>query len=288
LNDNRLFNCNPADANRWRPIIKTLHDSDKTTLPELLGKLTNAPSANIFTNREYEMLLRSLNLRRLSYVLFTGEKNHFLTQLPTIQEKLVDIFRTVSSPIVQGEVFLCIRVLLCRLSPNNLTSFWPVILTEMYRIFEQAMTNLPADGSEDLQLILSACKCLDTLLVLQTEEFQIHQCIFITDTIDAVYRPDDWFPEAMMDQLSEIAGSLPIAVPSNENHLDDRSISRHDRRAMRRPILGGLRQIESMRDLVPFFSSVSLSSYESVYACGGNIDWEDVEKSIMDDMFDGR
>ena len=35
------------------------------------------------------------------------------------------------------------------------------------------MTNLPGDGSEDLQLILSACKCLDTLLVLQTEEFQM-------------------------------------------------------------------------------------------------------------------
>lgn len=191
------------------------------------------------------MLLRSLNLRRLSYVLFTGEKNHFLTQLPTIQEKLVDIFRGVSSPVVQGEVFLCIRVLLCRLSSHNLTSFWPVLLTEMvrfpppsfvslmwtlwqYRIFEHAMTNLPGDGSEELQLILSACKCLDTLLVLQTEEFQMlvlsgptfhlvtfyhsHQCVFITDTVDAVYRPDDWFPEAMMDQLSEIAGSLPISV----------------------------------------------------------------------------
>lgn len=90
------------------------------------------------------------------------------------------------------------------------------------------MTNLPGDGSEDLQLILSACKCLDTLIVLQTEEFQMlvpsnltfhlltfyhsHQCVFITDTVDAVYRPDDWFPEAMMDQLSEIAGSLPISV----------------------------------------------------------------------------
>jgi hypothetical protein len=35
------------------------------------------------------------------------------------------------------------------------------------------MTNLPADGSEDLSLILSACKCLDLLLVLQTEEFQV-------------------------------------------------------------------------------------------------------------------
>jgi len=184
------------------------------------------------------------------------------------------------------------------------------------------MINLPGDGSEDLQLILSACKCLDTLLVLQTEEFQMlvlsgltfhlvtfyhsHQCVFITDTVDAVYRPDDWFPEAMMDQLSEIAGSLPISVrvffslsratliiisfqaTSKTSHLDDHSIGRHQQPAMRRPLLGTLRHIESMRDLVPFFSNVSLSSYESVYASGGNIDWEAVENSIMDDMFEGR
>ena len=77
------------------------------------------------------MLLRSLNLRRLSYAIFAAEKNHFLTQLPTIQEKLVDIFRSVPAAVVQSEVFLCIRVLLCRLSPNSLTSFWPLVLTEM-------------------------------------------------------------------------------------------------------------------------------------------------------------
>lgn len=95
------------------------------------AKVATAPSANIFTNREYEMLLRSLNVRRLSFVLFTGDKNHFLTQVPSIQEKLVDILKNVSAPIVQSEVFLCIRVLLCRLSPHNLTSFWPVLLTEL-------------------------------------------------------------------------------------------------------------------------------------------------------------
>jgi hypothetical protein len=77
------------------------------------------------------MLLRSLNLRRLALVLFTGEKNHFLTQLPAIQEKLVDILRNVPSPIVQCEVYLCIRVLLCRLAAHSMTSFWPVILTEL-------------------------------------------------------------------------------------------------------------------------------------------------------------
>lgn len=138
------------------------------------------------------MIVRSLNLRRLSFVLFTGEKNHFLTQLPTVQEKLVDILRNVPSPIVQSEVYLCIRVLLCRLSPHNLTSFWPVILTELvcavgftscmlgsylnsqYRIFEQIIMAVPADESDDLPLILSASKCLDLLLTLQTEEFQMY------------------------------------------------------------------------------------------------------------------
>ncbi len=37
------------------------------------------------------------------------------------------------------------------------------------------------------------------------------QWIFITDTVDAIYRPDDYFPEAMMDQLADLAGSLPLA-----------------------------------------------------------------------------
>lgn len=53
-------------------------------------------------------------------------------------------------------------------------------------------------------------------------------------------------------------------------------------------MLNSIRQIESIRDLSPFFSSVSITSYESVYASGGNIDWDAIEKGLMDDMFDGR
>ncbi|KAH7930453.1 hypothetical protein BV22DRAFT_1000727 [Leucogyrophana mollusca] len=298
LYDNRIFNSNSTAATKWKPVIRVLFDSDKTAFPELLSRIATAPSANIFTNREHEMLLRSFNLRRLSFVLFTGDKNHFLTQLPTVQEKLVDILRNVPSPIVQSEVYLCIRVLLCRLSPHNLTSFWPVILTEMYRVFEQVMTTVPSDGSEDLQLVLAASKCLDLLLALQTEEFQIHQWMFITDTVDAVFRPDDWHPDAMMDLLAEIIGSLPVPE-ARERSTTSRIVepttaasnsfgSLSDSRSMRRPMLNSLRQIDSIRDLIPFFSHVSIASYESVYASSGNVDWEAVERGILDDIFDGR
>lgn len=100
-----------------------------------------------------------------------------------------------------------------------------------YRLFEQTIVSIPSDGSEDLAILLSASKLLDLLLVLQTQEFQMwvvlsrgpempnysssvmcsHQWIFITDTVDAIYRPDDWYPEAILDRLAEVVGDLPAA-----------------------------------------------------------------------------
>ena len=114
----------------------TLINSDGERFGELLGRISAAPSANIFTNREQEMMSRSSNLRRLTFVLLAAEENHYLTQLPAIQEKLVDILRTnVVSPRVHSEVYLCLRVLMCRISPQHLTNFWPIILGELVRSF---------------------------------------------------------------------------------------------------------------------------------------------------------
>ena len=146
-----------------------------------------------------------MNLRRLSFVLFAAEINHYLTDLPAIQEALVDILRTsVVSPKVHSEVYLCLRILMCRFSAQHLTNFWPVILAELLRVFEGIMDEVPPDRSEPLHLALAACKFLDLLLVIQSEDFQVHQWMFVTDTTDAVYPPSDYTPEAIMDRLAEI------------------------------------------------------------------------------------
>ena len=76
--------------------------------------------------------VRSVSVRRLAYLLLCGEKNEFVAVLPGIQEKLVDIFRNVSAPPVLAEAFLCVRVLLVRLSARSLASFWPVIMSESW------------------------------------------------------------------------------------------------------------------------------------------------------------
>jgi len=275
----------------FRSIIHTWIDTDKSVFADFLGKVTSAPSTNIFTNRETENQLRSMNMRRMSYILLCGEKNQFLTSLPTIQEKLVDALKNTSAPVVQAEVYLCVRVLMCRLSQHNLDSFWPVILSEMYRLLEQTMIEVPSDATEALSLILSVCKFIDLLLVLQTEEFQMHQWVFITDTIDAVYRPDEIPPVAMLDQLSEIAGGLP--PPQESAQISNAAFTAlpapgSTPRMLRRPMLTHLRQIDSIHDLMPFFSSVSVATYESIYSSGGNIDWDGVERGLLSDMFESR
>ncbi|KAI0050603.1 hypothetical protein FA95DRAFT_1536117 [Auriscalpium vulgare] len=290
LSDNRFFNSSSDAGSDFRSITRSWIDTDKTAFPEFLGKITTAPSTNIFANREYENLLRSLNLRRLSYLLLCGEKNQFLTSLPTIQEKLVDVLRNLSAPIVQAEVYLCVRVLLCRLSPHNLDSFWPVVLSELYRLFDQIIAELPSDGSDTLTLVLAACKLMDLLLVIQTEEFQVHQWAFVTDNIDAVYRPDEIPSEAMFDQLAEIASRLPAAKDANQSiaQLSSFPTPAVSSSRLRKPMLNGVRQVDSIRDLVPFLSGVSIASYESVYTSGGNVDWEEVERGLLADMFEGQ
>ena len=41
------------------------------------------------------------------------------------------------------------------------------------RVFEATMDERPPDHSESLQLVLAACKFLDLLLVIQSEDFQM-------------------------------------------------------------------------------------------------------------------
>lgn len=52
-------------------------------------------------------------------------------------------------------------------------------------------------------------------------------------------------------------------------------------------MLRSVRQISSIKDLIPFFSRISLYAYETTYA-GGLIDWEAVELGLLDDIFDER
>lgn len=44
--------------------------------------------------------------------------------------------------------------------------------------------------------------------------------MFVTDTVDAVYRPDAWFPEALLDQLADFISDLPTSNLRVRDNLD--------------------------------------------------------------------
>ncbi|GAA98597.1 hypothetical protein E5Q_05284 [Mixia osmundae IAM 14324] len=202
--DIRFFTQRARAADAWRPSMAALLAADKEKFVDLLVKVTAAQSANIFANREQESYARAISLRRLSYLFYAGQPDQFLAQLPLLQEKLVDMLRPGTGEIVHAEVFTCLRVLLCRVGSQHLTSFWPVVLAELLRLFESLLHNRHADSTDFVLLIASACKLLDQLLLLQTEDFQIHQWMFVTDTVDAIYPPDGWQPRSIMDRLADI------------------------------------------------------------------------------------
>lgn len=51
-------------------------------------------------------------------------------------------------PSVQAAVFLCFRVLLLRMSPDHVTSLWPIIIAEMVQVFLSLEQELKGDGED--------------------------------------------------------------------------------------------------------------------------------------------
>ncbi|KAG0088885.1 hypothetical protein BGZ92_005611, partial [Podila epicladia] len=203
--DNRFFVMAPQVARKWRMLIQTAMTSEKDRLAELLGRISTSPTSALFTSRDQESLNRALMLRRLSFVIWSGTVDQYLPQLPNIQEKLVELLKLNSNEQVHPEIYLCLRVLLCRISNQHLNNFWPVLLTELIQLFNLFLTD-ENDRPEQVSLFLSACKFLDLLFVLENGLYFIHQWIFISDAIrkTVMHSPmGEAMPHALMDRLGK-------------------------------------------------------------------------------------
>lgn len=106
-------------------------------------------SLNIFTSKEQEYEQRALLLKRLAFVIFCSELDQYHKYMPEIQEQLVNSLRLPQAvPSVQAAVFLCFRVLLLRMSPDHVTSLWPIIIAEMVQVFLAIEQELITDTDE--------------------------------------------------------------------------------------------------------------------------------------------
>ena len=277
----------------WMPVLRQWALSDKDRMPELLSRLSpptsagivfgvGASSARLDADRKTQ-----LNLRRMAVLMLSADNDSFIVSIGSLQEKLVDLMTATvaSSPssTTRAEVYMVLRALVLKNTSVHLGSLWPVVNTELY----DALSSLnPTDKHDTVNTlcVLQAAKLLDTLLTTSPDDFQMREWLFITDTIDAVYRPPHWRPVALADKLAE---TLDMEAGEPQSATIPFANVPHGRK----PLLtwDAIKDIprEDLIDKVlrPFLRQLSINSFESTYRMEAS-DWNACCDDLVHDLFD--
>ncbi|XP_027146759.1 protein dopey-2 isoform X2 [Larimichthys crocea] len=195
--DPLFFTMDMSCAPSWKSIIDHLLTHEKTMFKDLMNQ-------------------KPMLLKRQAYAMFSGELDQYHLYLPLIQERLTEALRMNPSNAVSAQMFLMFRVLLLRISSQHLTSLWPIMVTELIRIFSRLEKSLQADkdvsklakvvrgaqekngpvnfSQAELDMYLSACKFLDTSLAFPPEKlplFQMYRWAFVPEVDVSRYSGPD-------------------------------------------------------------------------------------------------
>ncbi|PNI55518.1 DOPEY2 isoform 4 [Pan troglodytes] len=261
----------------WKSIIDHLLTHEKTMFKDLMNMQSS--SLKLFSSFEQKAML----LKRQAFAVFSGELDQYHLYLPLIQERLTDNLRVGQTSIVAAQMFLFFRVLLLRISPQHLTSLWPIMVSELIQTFTQLEEDLkdedeslrstnkvnrtkvsvpdangPSVGEipqSELILYLSACKFLDTALSFPPDKmplFQIYRWAFIPEV-------DTEGPAFLSDVEENQQECKPHTVRILELlKLKFGEISSSDEITMKSefPLLRQ-HSVSSIRQLMPFFMTLN-------------------------------
>jgi len=286
--NSKFFRMNLKISSKWKIIMNTIVQSDTEKFNDLISRITLGSPTNIFISREQELANRALMLRRLSYIIFSGENDQYLKQLPIIQEKIVELLKE-SNNYTNIEVYLFLRVLLRRISTKHLANFWPVLFTELFNLFEKYIDINDEEEKqytdEELKLLLSSFKFLELLIILAPQEFQLHQWIFIGETIETV-SSDNISGElarlSLMDKLKYI-WMKNSSNEEDENNLIKEEINNLDHNPKK--LLITVKNISEKTQIKDFVCHISKYIYDSTLQLSA-IDTEFIDKIIESDILE--
>jgi hypothetical protein len=232
FNDNAFFSITAEEGCKWKLIFKTFLANDKERIVEFISRISAATSSILRSSRDQDRLI---NVRRLSFLVISGEVDQLVPNIGSIKEKLMELGRTASIDPIHGEILLLFRALMLRLSPVQMVSFLPIIISEIQTLLYQILEQAGIVSKEQLPLFFETCKVLDMMLVVQSEDFQLYtpcsialigrqEWIFITDTIEAVYRSPNSHSSALVDRLAIRMGSGLNISGSRANSFSDDDI----------------------------------------------------------------
>ncbi|KAF8473844.1 Dopey, N-terminal-domain-containing protein [Kalaharituber pfeilii] len=305
FNDPKFFSFSVSLVkDKLIPLLRQWMIGDRDRLTDLLTKITPPTTAGVLfgvgaTSARAEADRKTqLILRRIACLIFAADTDNFLVNIKEIEDMVVELLNATSvtspSSSTRSDLYLVLRALILRMSPLHLNSFWPFINAELQAAISSLLPDEDSDSYTEFT-VLQACKLLDTLLVIAPDEFQLHEWLFITDTIEAVYRPPNWSPTALTDQVASVSSAnTSIVSPGSTRRpwLSHESVREVEKAALSATAAGSAAgtlnpaggQITE-KILRPFFSSLSLYAYESTYSMGP-ADMAACEEMFLADLFE--
>ena len=178
LNDPSFFVTKPKMLRNWKTIISI----SVKYYPELLTELiNNIDNGFLFLKGSDEEKMKTL--RRISFVIYSCEKDTFHNQFDIIRSKAKDFLSGYGSNVLlESEIFLMMRILFLRFSHEGvmkmIRDLWPIIFMELIMNIEDEERN------KEVKLVLESLKFIELLSLANIEEFILYQWIFIIDTFD--------------------------------------------------------------------------------------------------------
>ena len=181
FNENDFFKMEPKSISIWKRSINTFLLSSPTVFTDLLKQVKKSLATQMFASKDQENLSRAVNLKRLAFIILCGKINQYETKLAAIIEKIVEFLKVSRSPVVYKSVFLLLSVIVIRFSSQKLDSLWPLVLTELIKIF--------TNPKKEVQIIFSCVKFLDLAITFGIEKFNIHEWMFFSNAFQSDSSP---------------------------------------------------------------------------------------------------
>ncbi|NXP05307.1 DOP2 protein, partial [Thinocorus orbignyianus] len=261
-----------TSCTHWRSIIDHLLTHEKTMFKDLMNMQSSA--LKLYPSFEQKAML----LKRQAFAVFSGETDQYHLYLPLIQERLTENLRVGQTSLVAAQMFLFFRVLLLRISPQHLTSLWPIMVTELIQTFLQLEEDLTeedepsksnskiskqkvsGDGSgsdiqqNELSLYLSACKFLDTALSFPPDKmqlFQMYKWAFVPEVDTELSTVTSHLVENHQECRPHIVRIMDLLKMKYGEPNNTEGISKKHKC----PLLN-FRSISSITQLMPFFKTL--------------------------------
>ncbi|GEQ71249.1 hypothetical protein JCM33374_g4930 [Metschnikowia sp. JCM 33374] len=260
--DVSFFNNEKYSIPEWREIIGLWIGSDKERMGELVNKIippVQSSAANIFIwNESSEVEDRAMVLRRISYLILISPKDFFVKNLDEIIGRLSTALNSSCPALYKRESLTVFRALSLRFSEGHLLPYWSLVIQNLVEVFSDALSKNAKQFSgieaDELALILSACKLLDQLLLIQFDEVNLTSWLFVSR--GSVANEDS--SSSLIDRLALKSGSLltkddPVNVAGpRENEKS-------------KPLLYGVSQVKNVANLKKFFGSLGYINFERSY-----------------------